>query len=88
MPSRLVQEWSLPSLPAYMGDNLTLHTGPIPLDARLPDEDIIPIIWAAYGQDTLEEVATQPAVLSRGQHNFSSAQATRKRSSPLITHQY
>ena len=49
--------------PTHKGDNMTLRTGPIALDARLLDDDIIPIVQTAYAQNTLEEVAEEPEIL-------------------------
>jgi len=42
---------------------MTLCTGPIALDARLLDDDIIPIVQTAYARNTLEEVAEEPQIL-------------------------
>lgn len=66
----------------HMGEHWTLRTGPSALEVRFPDENIIPIICAAYGEESLEEVATVPNIISqffadhnRG-HRFISTQVT------------
>ena len=48
-----------------MGENKTLHSGPVALDVRVMDEAIKPIITTAYPHNTLEEIASDVDVVSQ-----------------------
>jgi len=53
------------STATHQGEDKTLYSGPVALDAIVLDEDIKPIITTAYPHNTLEEIASDPDVVGQ-----------------------